>query len=239
MSTDNKIYGYCRVSTKKQSIGRQVENISKAYPTARIFTEAFTGTKIEGRKEFNKLLKIVKHGDTIVFDSVSRMSRNAEDGVKLYMELLDKGIELVFLKENYINTEVYKRQLVDKVQLTGTNVDEILKGINNYFRTLAADQIKIAFEQSQKEVQDLRTRTKERLAILKESGKKLGHHAEDHVKLTTKKSIEAKKIIKQRSKTFGGDLNNKDCMKICEIHKNTFYKYMKEIIAELQAEQNQ
>ena len=45
-----------------------------------------------------KLLKIVRAGDTIVFDSVSRMSRNAETGFQIYQELYDKGVELVFLK---------------------------------------------------------------------------------------------------------------------------------------------
>lgn len=231
-----KLYGYCRISTRQQSIDRQIRNIKAVYPDAFIFEEAYTGTQIVGRKEFNKLLKIVNTGDTIVFDSVSRMSRDAEDGVRLYMELLDKGIELVFLKENYINTEVYKRQLVDKVQLTGTNVDEILKGINNYFRTLAADQIRIAFEQSQKEVDDLKQRTKEGLVTARANGKQIGLVM--GTKLTTKKSIAAKEKIKKNNKAFGGSLNDKDTITLCSIDKNTFYRYKKQLIEELQAEQN-
>ena len=54
------------------------------YPEALIVQEAFTGTKVEGRKEFEKLLKVGKPGDTIVYDSVSRMSRNADEGFRLY-----------------------------------------------------------------------------------------------------------------------------------------------------------
>lgn len=232
-----KVYGYCRISTRQQSIDRQIRNIKAVYPDAFIFEEAYTGTQIVGRKEFNKLLKIVNTGDTIVFDSVSRMSRDAEDGVKLYMELLDKGVELVFLKENYINTEVYKRQLVDKVQLTGTNVDEILKGINNYFRTLAADQIRIAFEQSEKEVKDLRQRTAEGILTARANGKQIGLVM--GTKLTTKKSIAAKEKIKKNNKAFGGSLNDKDTITLCGIDKNTFYRYKKQLIEELQAEQNE
>ena len=106
-----KIYGYARVSTKQQSINRQITNIENYDNNAIIFQEKFTGTKIQGRVEFQKLLKRVKQGDTIVFDSVSRMSRNAEEGIQLYMELFDKGVELVFLKENYINTATYRKQL--------------------------------------------------------------------------------------------------------------------------------
>lgn len=73
------IYGYTRISTKSQSIDRQIRNIKTLYPNAVIIEEGYTGTKIYGRKEFNKLLKKVKTGDKIVFDSVSRMSRNAEE----------------------------------------------------------------------------------------------------------------------------------------------------------------
>ena len=91
------IYGYCRISRKTQNIDRQVRNITAAYPTAHIIKEAFTGTKIVGRKELDKLLRVLKEGDTVVFDSASRMSRNVDEAVGLYQELYDQGISLIFL----------------------------------------------------------------------------------------------------------------------------------------------
>ena len=104
----NFIYGYCRISTKTQSIERQERNILAAYPTAkRIYKEAATGTKLQGRKELDKLLAAIHPGDTIIFDSVSRMSRSADEGSELYEQLFQKGINLVFLKEPHINTDVY------------------------------------------------------------------------------------------------------------------------------------
>ena len=75
-----RTYGYARISSKKQSIDRQIRNIKAEYSEAIIYQEEFTGTKLEGRRKFESLLRIVKAGDTIVFDSVSRMSRNAEEG---------------------------------------------------------------------------------------------------------------------------------------------------------------
>ena len=78
------IYGYCRISTDKQNVDRQIRNIQKAFPKARIKQEIYTGTKTDGRKVFEQLLKTVKAGDTIVFDSVSRMSRNADVGFQVY-----------------------------------------------------------------------------------------------------------------------------------------------------------
>lgn len=133
----NKVYGYCRISTKQQSIERQIRNIEAEYPNAIIVQEAYTGTKLEGRDKFNQMLKQAKQGDTIVFDSVSRMSRNATDGFELYQELFNKGINLVFLKEPHINTDTYKKALQSNVELTGTNVDFILEGINKYLLALA------------------------------------------------------------------------------------------------------
>jgi len=227
-----KIYGYCRISRKQQNIKRQIRNIEKAYPEATIRQEAFTGTKIN-RPEWNKLYKTVKEGDTIVFDSVSRMSRNADEGVKTYFELLDRGVTLVFLKEHYIDTDTYLENSKDKIALTGSDEDEIFKGLNNYFRKLAERQIRIAFEQAEKEVKDLHERTKEGIQTAKENGKQIGQVK--GAKLKVKKAIKAKDIIKKHSRDFDGSLNDIDCMKIAGVSRNSFYKYKREIIDEINA----
>lgn len=223
----NKIYGYCRISTKKQSIDRQVRNILALYPSAEIVKEAYTGTKLEGRTEFNKILNKVQEGDTIIFDSVSRMSRNAEEGYKLYEELYNKGINLVFIKEPHINTETYKKALTNNIKLTGTNVDFILEGVNKYLLALAKEQIKLAFEQAEKEVKDLQQRTKEGIETARRNGKQIGR--EEGTKITTKKSVEAKKQIIKYSKDFEGSLNDTETLKLIGINRKTYYKYKKEL----------
>ncbi|WP_238917237.1 recombinase family protein [Clostridium sp. YIM B02555] len=230
----NKIYGYCRISTNKQSIERQHRNILAEYPNVIIIDEAFTGTKIEGRKEFNKLLSKISEGDTIVFDSVSRMSRNAEEGYKLYEELFNKGIELIFLREQHINTSTYKKALTNNVEMTGTNVDFILDGINKYLLALAKEQIKLAFIQSEKEVADLHQRTKEGIETARLNGKQIGQ--KKGIKLTTKKSIEAKEQILKYSKDFQGLLNDVETMKLTGLARNTYYKYKKELFRKLESE---
>ena len=100
-------YGYTRKSTPKQSIDRQIRNIKASFPNAVIIQETYTGTKID-RKEWNKLYRAVKAGDTIIFDSVSRMSRNATEGFEAYEALYNRGVHLIFLKEPHINTDVFK-----------------------------------------------------------------------------------------------------------------------------------
>ena len=225
------IYGYCRISTNKQNIERQQRNIKVAFPEAIIIKEEYTGTKVAGRKEFNKLLKMVKEKDTIVFDSVSRFSRNANEGFKLYKDLFDKDIELIFLKEPHINTTTYKKALKSNIEMTGTAVDSILKGIDEYLMTLAEEQIKLAFEQSEKEVKDLQQRTKEGLLTAKLNGKQIGNVK--GTKLTTKKSLKAKEDIKKYSKDFNGTLSDVDVIKLINISRNSYYKYKKELMEEV------
>lgn len=224
-------YGYVRISTAKQNIDRQIRNIKEVYPTVTIVQEVYTGTNIYNRKELNKLLKIVKTGDTIVFDSVSRMSRNAEEGFELYEQLYNKGVNLVFLKEPHINTDTYKQALTNNVPLTGTNVDFILEGINKYLMALAKEQIKLAFKQAEKEVKDLQQRTKEGINTARLNGKQIGQVKGS--KLTTKKSISAKEQIQKYSKDFNGILNDTDTMKLVGISRVTYYKYKKELKKEL------
>lgn len=228
----NKIYGYCRISTREQSIERQIRNIKGIYENAIIIDEVFTGTKVEGRTKWNNLLKNLKKGDSIIFDSVSRMSRNAEEGFQLYEKLFNQGIELIFIKEPHINTSTYKKALTGGIELTGTTVDLILEGVNKYLMALAKEQIKLAFEQAEKEVQDLRQRTKEGIETARLNGKQIGQVK--GTKLTTKKSIIAKEQIKKYSKDFNGTLKDTEVMKLIGIARNSYYKYKKELTQELQ-----
>ena len=225
------IYGYARISTDKQNMERQIRNILAVNAQAKIYQEVFTGTKTTGRRKLEALLKRVQSGDTIIFDSVSRMSRNAAEGFELYKKLFDDGVNLVFINEPYINTDVYKATRDALVPMTNTDVDLILTGVNQYLMKLAEKQVELAFEQAQKERDDLSERTKQGLQTAKLNGKQLGR-AKGTV-VVTKKSDESKKKILKYSKTFGGDLSDKDLIKLLEIDKNTYYKYKKELKSQI------
>ena len=221
-------YGYCRISRPKQSIERQIRNIKAQYPDAVIVQEIFTRTRMD-RREWQKLMKRVKAGDTIIFDSVSRMSGNAEDGFAAYEDLFNRGVNLVFLKEPHINTDTYKKALENNVQLTGSNVDYILEGVNRYLMELAKEQIRLAFEQSEKEVEDLHQRTREGIETARLNGKQIGRKKD--AKITTKKSIAAKEIIRKHSRDFSGTLSDVEVMQLTGLSRNTYYKYKRELKA--------
>lgn len=227
-------YGYVRISTKKQSIERQIRNIKSRYQEAVIIQEVYTGTSLN-RKEWNKLQGKLQEGDTVVFDSVSRMSRTADEGVEAYFQLYNKGINLVFLKEPTINTSVYEDTLKNRMLTVfqdgstseGRLIGAIVAALNEYQKDLAAMQIRIAFDQAEKEVVDLQQRTKEGIVTARIAGKQIG--AVPGKKIETKKSREAKPIIMKHSKSFGGSLADGEVMKLTGLARNTYYKYKAEI----------
>ena len=235
-----QIFGYCRISKRSQNIERQVRSILASYPSAKIYQEAYTGRKIAGRKEFDRLLKIARPGDTIVFDSVSRMSRNADEGTATYFELLEKGINLVFLNERHIDTATYTEKLEHQIEAIKTgddSTDKLMQGIvealHEYMASLARQQIRLAFEQSQKEVDDLSQRTKGGQETARRHGKHIG--IAKGSKLIRKKSLQVKHLIRKHSRDFDGNLKDTECIALinglpdCSVSRNTFYKYKREL----------
>lgn len=231
-------YGYARISTPKQNIERQVRNILKEYPDAHIVREIYTGTKFQGRKEFDKILRTVRSGDRIIFDSVSRMSRTVEEGFVLYKELFDRDIELVFLKEPHINTATYKQAVDNQIHITMDSGDEaaddlmkaVIGALNQYILALSEKQIRLAFEQSEKEVADLHQRTKEGMETARLNGKQIGQKS--GARLTTKKSVASKEQILKYSRDFNGTLGDLECIRLIGISRGSFYKYKRELRAD-------
>ena len=229
------IYGYCRISRKTRNIERQIRNIQESYPSALIIQEAYTGTKVVGRKEFEKLVQKVKSGDTIVFDSVSRMSRNAAEGFELYKKWYDEGIELVYLKEPSINTAITRKMLQNRIDIsihTGKDSTDkffisIVEAMNQLQMDNVYERIKEAFNQSQKEVDDLHKRTSEGIQTARNAGKQIGQLK--GAKLHVKKKAPIKEQIKRKSKSFEGTYTDTDLIRVLGIARNTYYKYKREI----------
>lgn len=236
------IFGYARISTMKQRIERQVDNIKREYPDAVIITEEYTGTTTD-RPKWNKLVEQIKKeaangkNVTLVFDEVSRMSRNAAEGIELYEELFNMGVNLVFLKEPHINSSVYRDKLdrqLEKLSGTGSRatdklLDTMLSALHEYTIDIAKEQIEIAFRTAQAEVDYLHQRTSEGVKKAQAAGKQVGRAKGSTIE--TKKSIEAKKLIQKHSRDFNGTLSDVDCIKLVGIARNTYFKYKRELKA--------
>ena len=232
------IYLYARVSTARQRVERQIANLVKAFPDGIVYSEKFTGTRME-RPEWSKIMRKVRAGDMICFDEVSRMSRTAQEGFETYKELFEKGISLVFLKEPHINTDTYKKAMegaiLSEIKSGDANTDElvssILNAVNRFMMKKVEEDIYAAFASAQKEVDYLHQRTKEGIAAARAAGKQIG--ARPGVKRNIPKAASTKEFILKRNRAFGGPLNDLECMRLCEVSRNTYYKYKRELIEEI------
>ncbi len=232
------VYGYVRVSTKQQKTQRQIDNIKSFNADAIIYEEKQSGKDIEGRTVFRKMLDKVKCGDTIVFDEVSRMSRNADEGYNLYMELMDKNINLVFLKEHHIDTDEYKRRTqnhIERISSSNEKMDNLINGIlelvADFEKENLKDNIRLAFQQAEHERQFLIKRVTEG----KSKSEKPQGRPQGSTNLKTDKADHIKKVIKEQSKDFDGKFSDAKIMReyLNGIARNTYYKYKSEMKSEL------
>jgi len=234
-----KVYGYVRVSTIQQKTQRQIDNIKSFNPDAIIREEKQSGKNIEGRAVFCKLLdKEIKSGDTIIFDEVSRMSRNVDEGYNLYMELMERDITLVFLKERHIDTDEYKRRTqkhIARVSSSNEKMDNLVNGIldlvEEFEKENLKDNIRLAFQQAEHERLFLVKRVTEgKSRSEKPQGRPEGSH-----NVKTDKADHIKKVIREQSKDFDGNFSDAKIMReyLQSIARNTYYKYKKELAGEI------
>lgn len=128
-------YSYMRISTKeerqKQSYARQ-EKALRAYADTNgfeyllEFKDDVSGATFQ-RKNWERLEKILQENDTVVFKDISRFTRQSHDGYIKYMELMQRGIRLVFLDNPTVSTDYIKdltrvsesQDLITKTALEG------------------------------------------------------------------------------------------------------------------------
>lgn len=233
---EKMIVGYARVSTPTQKLRRQIENLKQAYPDIVVICEVYTGTT-DNRPKWKKLMRQCRAGivKKLVFDEVSRFSRNAEEAIVEYKELYSLGIELEFLKEPHINSKIYRDASERKIEIATDQMDEetaqlittVIGGLNDYLLSVAEKQIFLAFEHAQKERDLLSKRTSEGLKQAKLMGRKVGRQPGQ--KLVTRKSKRAKRIIRKHYLLFGGELTATQCYTLAQITKSTFYRYLDEM----------
>lgn len=113
-------FSYERISTKEerglQKFNRQDKAIEKYAADNNIefvyqAKEDESGKSFDNRKEWNKLERLMQSGDCCIMKDISRFTREAENGYKKYMELLEKGIDLIFIDNQTVSTPYIKQLL--------------------------------------------------------------------------------------------------------------------------------
>ena len=116
------------------------------------------------------------------------------------------------------------------MDLVGNEIADIyIEATNKVLRILATKQIELAFQQAQKEVDDLKQRTAEGIETARRKGKQIG--TPQGAVLNVKKKAPAMKVIRENSVRFGGTLNDTQCARAAGVCRKTFYKYLYELIA--------
>lgn len=170
---------YARVSTKNQSLERQIKKFREFGIIERdIFSDKYTGGKMErpGFAEFLSTAEFLKsrgYEIELYFDDISRFARNSKEGQELYYSLIENGYKLIFLKTPHINSEAVKERLASVQNIDVDNLGELGEAIKNLVTAMVKFQIASEFDRVQKERDDIVRRTKEGLAR-PEVKKKLG-----------------------------------------------------------------
>lgn len=213
----SNIYSYMRISTEEerglQKFTRQ-ENALKKYAKENgieyllEFKEDKSGKNFEERKQWKKLESILQTGDTVVFKDICRFTRNAEQGYKKYMELLEKGIELIFLDNQTVSTP-YIKQLLN-----------VAKEQNLVAKTSLESTVKLLLIVELDRAQQEREMTVQRIKDgIKASNKKSGRPVGKIDKMSKELESDIKKLINDRS------IKYVDLMRKHNISRNTLKKY--------------
>lgn len=214
-------YCYMRISTQEergmQRYNRQEKSLAYYADKNKIeyvfqFKEDISGKSFANRAEWKRLEKIIQSGDTVVFKDITRFTREAENGYKKYMELLEKGINLVFLDNPTLSTDYIKGLLA-----IAENQEIVTK-------TVMESMVKILLiaelARAEKERQTISQRTKDgMLASPNKAGRKPGQLD----KMTEEMQADIVLYLNDRS-IKGVDIMNK-----YHISRNTFKKYCKHV----------
>ena len=214
----NNFFSYKRISTKEErgllKYNRQEAALKKYAAENGIefvaeFQEDESGKSFDNRKEWKRLEKLVQPGDTIVFKDISRFTREANNGYNKYMELLERGVELVFIDNPTISTE-YIKQLLN-----------VAEQQNIVARTSLESTVKLLI------IVELDRVEQERLILINRikngisaSEKKQGRKPGQLDKMTAELEADIKAFLGDRS------IKQVDLMEKHKISRNTLKKYI-------------
>ena len=217
-------FSYMRISTREeremQRYNRQEKALEKYVQEHGIelkdvyqFRDDISGKSFENRADWNKLEKLLQPGDTIIFKDITRFTREAENGYKKYMELLNNNINLIFIDNPTISTDYIKTMMgIDQRQENRI----AKKSLNDTIELLILVELDRAEREREIIVQRIRDG-------LKASDKKAGRKPGQLDKLTDELQADIVLYLADRS------IKAVDLMKKHNISRNTFKKYVQHV----------
>lgn len=213
----SNFFSYARISTKqandKQSFNRQTKSFETyAKENDIVFLMNFKDDKTGAtfnRPDWIRLEKIIQSGDTVVFKDMSRFTREAEKGYAKYIDLLNKGVNLIFIDNPTMNTD-YIKNLASVADSQNLVAKTAMQGIIKLLLFVELDRIE-----------------QERLKIVKqikqgiEASEKQSGRAKNTVdKMTAELEADIKELLTNR------DIKHIEVMNKHNISRNTLKKYI-------------
>lgn len=214
-------FSYMRISTREeremQRYNRQEKALEKYVQEHGIelkdvyqFRDDISGKSFENRAEWNRMERLVQPGDTIIFKDITRFTREAENGYKKYMELLNNNINLIFIDNPTISTD-YIKTMMGIAQRQENRIAK--KSLNDTIELLILVELDRAEREREIIVQRIRDG-------LKASNKKAGRKPGQLDKLTEELRADIVLYLADRS------IKAVDLMKKHNISRNTLKKYV-------------
>ncbi len=212
------VYSYMRISTSEerdlQKFTRQESALQRYAKENNIeylleFREDKSGKNFTERKQWQKLESIVQPGDMIIFKDICRFTREVEQGYVKYMELLNKGVELIFIDNQTVSTP-YIKQLLN-----------VAKAQNLVARTSLESTVKLLLIVELDRAEQERKITVQRIKDgIEASSKRSGRATGKVDKLSDELKADIRLFIKDRS------IKQIDLMQKHNISRNTLKKYI-------------
>ena len=214
-----KTVAYMRISTKEerglQKFTRQEKAIERwckennvEISERRIYKDDASGKSFD-RKAWKELEEDIATGDTIVFKDICRFTREYDNGFAKYMELMDKGINLVFIDNPTVSTS-YIRTMMDVAERQTNRIAK--KSLKDTIELL----LLVELDRAQAEREITVHRIKDGIAA---SDKKSGRKTGQLDKMTPELEADIRAYLADRS------IKQVDLMKKYEISRNTLKKY--------------
>ncbi|MBE6112579.1 MAG: recombinase family protein [Peptococcaceae bacterium] len=212
------IFSYARISTAEeralQTFARQDSALERYAKENEIeytmqFKEDVSGKSFDERKQWKALESVLKEGDTVVFKDISRFTREAENGYSKYMELMEKGVELIFIDNLAVSTPYIKR-LANVAQEQNLVVKTALESVIKLLIIVELDRVE----------QERNTLIKRIKDGIEASEKKSGRPEGKLDKMTDELEADIKLFLNDRT------IKQIDLMNKHNISRNTLKKYV-------------
>lgn len=198
------VYGYCRVSTKHQSLKRQIDAlITYGVKRENIFIDEITGTVLD-REGLNSLKSVLNAGDTLVVKEIDRLGRNRKQTTELIKEFIEKDIDIIALDIPYLKEFILKE----------------IKKNKGFMEIMASTLLSLLLEVAEQERNKILLRTKEGKDKALEAGVRFGR----------KQKLTRQKFVRTYNEMLKDERTPREIQERLGICKQTYYNYKKRYI---------